>query len=40
MEPNTLANGLAPAHILVLLGLVIVFFAISLPAFIGRDISI
>jgi ABC-2 type transport system permease protein len=40
MEPNTLANGLAPAHILVLLGLVIVFFAFSIPAFIRRDISI
>jgi ABC-2 type transport system permease protein len=40
MEPNTLANGLSPAHILVLLGLVIVFFAFSIPAFIRRDISI
>ena len=40
MEPNTLANGLVPTHILVLLGLVIVFFAISIPAFISRDISI
>ncbi len=39
MEPDTLANGLAPAHILVLLGLVIVFFAISLPAFNRRDIG-
>ena len=40
MEPNALANGLSLAHILVLLGLVIVFFAFSIPAFIRRDISI
>ena len=39
MEPNTLANGIAPAHILVLLGLVIVFLAVSIPAFIRRDIG-
>ena len=39
MEPDTLANGLAPVHILVLLGLVLVFFAASIPAFIRRDIA-
>jgi ABC-2 type transport system permease protein len=40
MEPDTLANGFAPVHILVLLGLVIVFLVVSIPAFIRRDISI
>ena len=40
MEPDTLANGLSPVHILVLLGLIVVFFAFSIPAFIRRDISI
>jgi ABC-type transport system involved in multi-copper enzyme maturation permease subunit len=39
MEPDTLKNGLSPVHILVLLGLVIVFFAFSIPAFIRRDIA-
>ncbi len=39
MEPDTLANGLSPMHILVLLGLVIVFFVASIPAFIRRDIT-
>ena len=40
MEPDTLSNGLAPAHILVLVGLIVIFFAVSIPAFIHRDISI
>jgi ABC-2 type transport system permease protein len=40
MEPNTLANGISPVHILVLLGLVAVFFAVSIPAFNRRDISV
>ena len=40
MEPNTLANGISPVHILVLLGLVAVFFAVSIPAFVRRDISV
>ena len=40
MEPNTLANGLSPMHILVLLALVIVFFAVSIPAFNRRDIAV
>jgi ABC-2 type transport system permease protein len=39
MEPDTLSNGLSPAHVLVLLGLVVIFFALSIPAFIRRDIS-
>ena len=38
-EPNTLQNGLSPVHIAVLAGLVIVFFAVSIPAFIRRDIG-
>jgi ABC-2 type transport system permease protein len=40
MEPDTLANGISPMHILVLLGLVAVFFAVSVPAFNRRDISV
>ena len=40
IEPNTLANGLSPVHILVLLGLVIVFFVFSIPAFNRRDIAV
>ena len=39
-EPNTLANGISPVHILVLLGLVLVFFAFSIPAFNRRDIAV
>jgi ABC-2 type transport system permease protein len=39
MEPDTLNNGLSPVHLLVLLGLVIIFFAFSIPAFIRRDIA-
>ena len=39
MEPDTLANGLSPVHILVLLGLVVIFFVISIPAFVRRDIG-
>jgi ABC-2 type transport system permease protein len=39
MQPNTLANGL-DLHILVLTGLIVVFFAISIPAFIRRDIAV
>jgi ABC-2 type transport system permease protein len=39
MEPDTLANGLSMGHILVLAGLVIVFFVISIPAFERRDIG-
>ncbi len=39
MEPNTLQNGLSPVHILVLAGLVVVFFIISIPAFTRRDIG-
>ena len=40
MEPNTLANGLAPVHILVLLGLVLIFFVASIPFFTRRDIAV
>ena len=40
MEPDTLANGISPMHILVLLVLVAVFFAVSIPAFNRRDISV
>jgi ABC-type transport system involved in multi-copper enzyme maturation permease subunit len=40
MEPDTLANGISPGHILVLLGLVLVFFIFSIPAFTRRDIAV
>ena len=40
MEPDTLANGISPVHILVLLGLVLVFFIFSIPAFNRRDIAV
>jgi multisubunit Na+/H+ antiporter MnhB subunit len=39
-EPNTLANGLAPTHALVLAGLVLVFIMVSIPAFECRDLSV
>jgi ABC-2 type transport system permease protein len=40
LEPNTLVNGLAPLHILVMVGLVVVFFALSIPAFQRRDMAV
>lgn len=40
MEPDTLNNGFSPVHILVLLGLVLIFFAVSIPAFNRRDIGV
>ena len=40
MEPNTLKNGIDPGHMLVLVGLVLVFFAMSIPAFTRRDIAV
>lgn len=40
MEPNTLQNGIDPAHILVLLGLVLIFFVASIPVFSRRDIAV
>ncbi|MDD5190568.1 MAG: ABC transporter permease subunit [Dehalococcoidales bacterium] len=40
VEPNTLANGISPEHVLVLIGLTVVFFAISIPAFMRRDIAV
>jgi ABC-2 type transport system permease protein len=39
MEPDTLNNGLSLVHILILLGLAVVFLAFSIPAFIRRDIA-
>jgi ABC-2 type transport system permease protein len=39
MEPDTLTNGLSPLHILVLFGLVVIFFVFSIPAFERRDIG-
>ena len=39
MEPDTLNKGLSPVHVLVLLGLAVIFFAFSIPAFIRRDIA-
>jgi ABC-type transport system involved in multi-copper enzyme maturation permease subunit len=40
LEPNILKNGIDPAHMLVLVGLVVVFFAASIPAFTRRDIAV
>jgi ABC-2 type transport system permease protein len=40
MEPNTLKNGIDAGHILVLLGLVVIFFAVSIPVFNRRDIAV
>ncbi len=40
MEPNTLKNGIAFDHLLVLVGLVLVFFVLSIPAFTRRDIAV
>lgn len=40
MEPNTLKNGIDPVHLLVLVGLVLLFFAVSIPAFTRRDIAV
>jgi ABC-2 type transport system permease protein len=39
MEPDTLNKGLSPVHVIVLLGLALIFFIVSLPAFIRRDIA-
>jgi ABC-2 type transport system permease protein len=40
VEPDTLANGLAPEHVLVLVALVLVFFIVSIPVFERRDLSV
>jgi ABC-2 type transport system permease protein len=40
MQPDTLNNGLSPLHILVLLALTVIFFALSIPAFNRRDITV
>ena len=40
MEPNTLKNGIALDHLLVLVGLVLVFFVVSIPVFTRRDIAV
>ncbi len=40
MEPNTLKNGIDPAHLLVLVGLVLLFFVVSIPVFTRRDIAV
>ena len=40
MEPNTLKNGIDPAHLLVLVGLVLLFLLVSIPAFTRRDIAV
>jgi ABC-2 type transport system permease protein len=39
MEPNILKNGIDAGHMLVLVGLAAVFFAVSIPAFTRRDIG-
>lgn len=39
-EPNTLKNGFDMVHILVLLGLVLIFLILSVPAFTRRDIAV
>ena len=40
LEPNILINGLDMGHFLVLAGLVVILFALSLPAFQRRDIAV
>jgi ABC-2 type transport system permease protein len=40
LEPNILKNGIDPLHMLVLVGLVVVFFLASIPAFTRRDIGV
>ena len=40
MEPNTLKNGIDPEHLLVLVGLVFLFFVVSIPVFTRRDIAV
>ncbi|MDO8577577.1 MAG: ABC transporter permease subunit [Dehalococcoidales bacterium] len=40
VEPNTLKNGIDGGHFLVLVGLVIVFFVLSIPAFTRRDLAV
>ena len=40
VEPNTLRNGIDGGHFVVLVVLIIVFFALSIPAFIRRDLAV
>lgn len=40
LEPNVLKNGIDVGHLLVLVGLVVVFFVASIPAFQRRDIGV
>lgn len=40
LEPNILKNGIDPVHMLVLIGLVVLFFLLSIPAFTRRDIGV
>ena len=40
LEPNILKNGIDPLHMLVLVGLVMIFFLASIPAFTRRDIGV
>lgn len=40
MEPNVLQNGIDAGHLMVLAGLVIVFFVLSIPVFIRRDLAV
>lgn len=40
LEPNILKNGIDPVHMLVLVGLVVVLFLASIPAFTRRDIGV
>lgn len=40
LEPNVLKNGIDVEHLLVLVGLVVIFFAASIPTFMRRDIGV
>ncbi len=40
MQPDTLKNGIDAGHMLVFLGLIVVFFVISIPVFERRDIAV
>jgi len=40
LEPNILKNGIDPFHMLVLVGLVVMFFLASIPTFTRRDIGV
>ncbi|MCX6003179.1 MAG: ABC transporter permease subunit [Chloroflexi bacterium] len=40
IDPNILANGLSPVHAGVLLGLIVIFFVLSLVVFERRDVAV